>query len=107
MALKPRPQRSDQSHVVFPVILLAALTALAATAIRIVEEGERLVVFRLGRIHRVLQPGLRSALPGIDRTVRVRLDTGVPGWRELSEPELDAKLLELVSTGQLPVTGSA
>ncbi len=93
--------------MVFPVILLAVLAALAVTAIRIVEEGERMVVFRLGRFHRVLHPGLQSALPGVDRTVRVRLDTAVPNWRELSELELDAKLHELVSTGQLAVTRSA
>jgi regulator of protease activity HflC (stomatin/prohibitin superfamily) len=92
--------------VVIPVVLLAALAALAATAIRIVKEGERILVFRLGRFHRVLHPGLRSALPGLDRTVRVRLDITVPGWRELSEPELDARIRELASTGQLAMTRS-
>lgn len=92
--------------MVVPVILLAVLAALALTAIRIVGENERLVVFRFGRFYQVLGPGLRSVLPGVDRTARFRLDTAVPNWRELSDPELEAKLHELISTGQIPINHS-
>lgn len=47
--------------------------ALAATAIRIVQEYERLVVFRLGRAVGERGPGLVLLIPFIDRGVKVDL----------------------------------
>jgi regulator of protease activity HflC (stomatin/prohibitin superfamily) len=51
------------------------LAVLAVCAFRVVSEGERLVVFRFGRFAAVKGPGLAVALPGVDRAVRVPLDT--------------------------------
>ena len=50
------------------VVLLAVLLPL-----RVVREYERAVIFRLGRLRPLSQPGLRRVLPGIDRLIRVDL----------------------------------
>ena len=55
--------------------LIVALVALAASAVRVLREYERGVVFRLGRVTRPRGPGLVLLLPGIDRMVRVSLRT--------------------------------
>ena len=54
------------------VVVIVALGALAS-AIRIVPEYQRLVVFRLGRSVGPAGPGLVILIPFIDRAVRVDL----------------------------------
>jgi regulator of protease activity HflC (stomatin/prohibitin superfamily) len=58
--------------LIFVVILLVMF---AATAIRILPEYERGVLFRLGRLAGLRGPGLFFIIPGIDRLVRVSLRT--------------------------------
>jgi len=55
------------------IIVLLALIAILASAIRIVPEYQRLVVFRLGRLLAEKGPGLVILIPGIDKGVRVDL----------------------------------
>ncbi|HSD80716.1 MAG TPA: slipin family protein [Solirubrobacteraceae bacterium] len=55
------------------VVVLAA--ALVASAIRILREYERAIVFRLGRLLGKKGPGLILLIPGIDRMVRMDLRT--------------------------------
>lgn len=56
-----------------PLILLAILVALFAAGVRILNEYERGVVFRLGRFAGVRQAGLRWIIPGVDRLVKISL----------------------------------
>jgi len=61
-----------------PVIFLVVLAIIfAASAIRILPEYERGVLFRLGRLAGVRGPGLFFIIPGVDRLVRVSLRTVV------------------------------
>ena len=64
----------DYIPLIFVVILLVMF---AASAIRILPEYERGVLFRLGRLAGVRGPGLFFIIPGIDRLVRVSLRTVV------------------------------
>jgi regulator of protease activity HflC (stomatin/prohibitin superfamily) len=57
------------------VVVAAVLAALAASAIRVLREYERAVVFRLGRLMAPKGPGLVLLVPVIDRMVRVDLRT--------------------------------
>ncbi len=57
------------------VAAVLVLAVLAVGAFRVVSEDERLVVFRFGRLAAVKGPGLAVVLPGVDRVVRVPLDT--------------------------------
>jgi regulator of protease activity HflC (stomatin/prohibitin superfamily) len=60
--------------VVIAVILVVALTAVAS-AVRVLREYERGIVFRLGRLMEVRGPGLQLLIPSLDRMVRVSLRT--------------------------------
>jgi regulator of protease activity HflC (stomatin/prohibitin superfamily) len=60
--------------LIFIVILLVMF---AASAVRILAEYERGVLFRLGRLVGVRGPGLFFIIPGVDRLVRVSLRTVV------------------------------
>ena len=58
--------------LLFPVVLLVMFIA---SAVRILPEYERGVLFRLGRMVGVRGPGLFFIIPGVDRLVRVSLRT--------------------------------
>jgi regulator of protease activity HflC (stomatin/prohibitin superfamily) len=60
--------------IIFVVILFVMF---AASAIRILPEYERGVLFRLGRFAGVRGPGLFFIIPGVDRLVKVSLRTVV------------------------------
>jgi regulator of protease activity HflC (stomatin/prohibitin superfamily) len=60
--------------VVLAVILVAALAAVGS-AIRVLREYERGIVFRLGRLTETRGPGLQVLIPWLDRMVRVSLRT--------------------------------
>ena len=57
--------------------LIFLLVLLAASAIRILREYERGVVFQLGRFWKVKGPGLVLIIPAIQQMVRVDLRTVV------------------------------
>ncbi len=56
-----------------PIVIVAILLALFVAGIRIIQEYERGVVFRLGRFNDVKAAGFKWIIPGIDRLVRVSL----------------------------------
>ncbi|ABB31056.1 band 7 protein [Geobacter metallireducens RCH3] len=55
------------------VFILILLIMFAASAIRVLPEYERGVLFRLGRLAGVRGPGLFFIIPGIDKLIRVSL----------------------------------
>jgi len=59
-----------------PMIVVVVLVVMfLASAIKIMNEYERAVVFRLGRIRDVKGPGLIIIIPGIDRVVKIDMRT--------------------------------
>ena len=58
------------------VVLVGGL-AVIASAVRIVKEWERGVIFRLGRLSGTKRPGLRFIVPIIDRMQKVSLQRDV------------------------------
>jgi regulator of protease activity HflC (stomatin/prohibitin superfamily) len=60
---------------IFSTVLLGILLALLGSAIRILREYERGVVFMLGRFYRVKGPGLVLLIPAVQQMVRVDLRT--------------------------------
>ncbi len=59
------------------LFVLILFVMFAASAVRILPEYERGVLFRLGRLVGVRGPGLFFIIPGVDRMVRVSLRTVV------------------------------
>jgi regulator of protease activity HflC (stomatin/prohibitin superfamily) len=58
---------------IFPIVFLVVLLYILASAIRILKEYERAVIFRLGRLIGAKGPGLILLIPFIDQMVRVSL----------------------------------
>src|ERR671919_1485 len=59
--------------LVFPIAVLAVLIFLVSSAVRVVQEYERGVIFRLGRLVGARGPGLFFLIPGIERMQKVDL----------------------------------
>jgi regulator of protease activity HflC (stomatin/prohibitin superfamily) len=58
----------------FPIIfVVVAVVVFLASALRILNEYERGVIFRLGRVIKAKGPGLIILIPGIDKMVKVSL----------------------------------
>lgn len=62
---------------IFAIIVLVIVVALLLSALRVLREYERGVVFLLGRFHKVKGPGLIIIVPIIQQMVRVDLRTKV------------------------------
>ncbi|MEV6873388.1 slipin family protein [Amycolatopsis sp. NPDC051128] len=60
-------------NVLVIIVIAAAVLLLAASAVKIVKQYERGVLFRLGRVVGVREPGLRLIIPVVDVLRRVPL----------------------------------
>ena len=79
--------------------LLVILLALLVSALRILREYERGVVFQLGRFWKVKGPGLILVIPGIQQMVRVDLRTivlDVPTQDVISRDNVSVKVNAVV-----------
>lgn len=61
--------------MVFPIIVLLLVLIIASSAVRVILEYERGVVFRLGRFSSIKGPGLRFIIPVVDRMMKISLRT--------------------------------
>jgi regulator of protease activity HflC (stomatin/prohibitin superfamily) len=57
------------------LVVIVLVVMFLASAIRVLNEYERAVVFRLGRIRDVKGPGLIIIIPGVDKVVKVDMRT--------------------------------
>ncbi len=53
------------------LLLLILLIIFAASAIKVVSESQRLVVYRLGRFFGLRGPGLVYVIPGVDKCTKI------------------------------------
>ena len=65
--------RHGTQYVIAFVALGALVALLLASSVRVVQQYQRGVHFRLGRVIAVREPGLRIIIPVVDRLVRVSL----------------------------------
>ncbi|MDK2846992.1 MAG: hypothetical protein PWP34_345 [Desulfuromonadales bacterium] len=61
--------------MIYPVIVLVLLILILTSAIKVVYEYERGVIFRLGRFSGVKGPGLRLIIPIVDKLMKISLRT--------------------------------
>jgi len=94
-----RPERGElagEELIVAAVLIVLILLIFLASAIKIVREYERLVVFRLGRLYpKPKGPGLTVIIPLIDRRVLVDLRTvafDVPRQRVVSRDNVSVEV---------------
>jgi regulator of protease activity HflC (stomatin/prohibitin superfamily) len=76
-------------------IVILALLALASTAVKIVQEYERGVIFRLGRLIGPKGPGIFLIIPFVDRMVKVDLRVvtlDVPSQEAITKDNVSLKV---------------
>lgn len=76
-------------------ILILALLAVASSAVKIAQEYERGVIFRLGRLIGVKGPGLFFIIPFVDRMVKVDLRTitlDIPAQEAITKDNVTVKV---------------
>jgi regulator of protease activity HflC (stomatin/prohibitin superfamily) len=82
-----------------PVIILAVVVAILYSAIKILREYERGVIFLLGRFWKVKGPGLIIVIPGIQKMIRVDLLTivmDVPSQDVISRDNVSVKVSAVI-----------
>jgi regulator of protease activity HflC (stomatin/prohibitin superfamily) len=57
----------------FPLIVIGVFVAFVIVGIKVLQEYERGVIFRLGRYAGIKEAGFRWIIPGVDRMVRISL----------------------------------
>jgi regulator of protease activity HflC (stomatin/prohibitin superfamily) len=68
----------------------------------VVQENQRVVVIKLGKIERVLGPGLCFVLPFVDIPVLVNLDAHISNWPVLSSEKLNEILISMIRQNPNP-----
>ncbi|MBN1238825.1 MAG: slipin family protein, partial [Gammaproteobacteria bacterium] len=82
-----------------PVFIIAIILLLLFSAIKILPEYERGVIFLLGRFWKVKGPGLIVVIPGIQRIVRVDLRTivmDVPSQDVISRDNVSVRVSAVI-----------
>ncbi len=73
-------------------LLGAALLIFLLLSVRVVPEGERLGVVRLGRFVGMRGPGVVFIIPMVDRAVRIDLQRDIPSWRSMPTEALEREV---------------
>ncbi len=80
-------------ELIIPIIVLIIILA---ASIKVANEFERIVVFRLGRYFKIMGPGLVLLIPGVDKGIKVNLKEKIPGWHTLSSKDLEERIKQYV-----------
>ncbi len=87
----------QNSQFMFLLVLIGIsilVLLVTVSSLRVANERERLVVFRLGKLLRVNGPGLSVVIPFVDRAIKVNLQQ-VIGWDGLSKEELEMRVIDI------------
>ena len=83
-------------YSIFHLLFLSILILWALfRSIKIVQDNERLAIFRIGKFKCMAGPGLVLMIPFVDRAIRINLDQHISGWQALSTEELTEKVKEI------------
>src|SRR5687768_555226 len=86
-------------NIILIVVIMAMLFLIFSSAVRVVQEYERGVVFRLGRLVGARGPGLILLIPGIERMQKVDLRVitlDVPSQEAITKDNVTVKVNAVV-----------
>ena len=81
------------------LVVIVLVVMFLASAIKVLNEYERAVLFRLGRIREIKGPGLIIIIPGIDKIVRIDMRTitmDVPSQDVITKDNVSIKVSAVV-----------
>ncbi len=76
------------------LLVVAMVAVLALKRIKIVHGDQRLLVERLGRFHRICEPGRHLVMPFIETAHLIRLNDALPEWTGLDEEQIHKRILK-------------
>lgn len=76
------------------LLVVAMVAVLALKRIKIVHGDQRLLVERLGRFHRICEPGRHLVMPFIETAHLIRLNEALPEWTGLDEEQIHKRILK-------------
>ena len=79
--------------VSFVLVILIFLFVLKS--VKILNEDQRAALFRLGKFENIVGPGIVLIFPFIDRLVLLDLNSKIPGWRVLSQEQINAEVKKI------------
>ena len=82
----------DSNTLISLGLSLVVLVAMIKNTF-VVQENQRLVILRMGKLERIVGPGLSFTTPFIDLGFVVQLSKLLPGWQKMTEEELLKKSL--------------
>ncbi len=80
------------------LLLLLLIVVVLLMGVRVVGEGQRLAIMRLGQYAGIRGPGVVWVLPIVDSVTRIDLDRDFPSWRGWSAEELASEIKRRITT---------
>ncbi|PCJ31221.1 MAG: hypothetical protein COA90_06920 [Gammaproteobacteria bacterium] len=84
------------------LVLFLTFAFVLLQAIFMVQENQRLVVLRMGKLLKVVGSGFSMVIPFVDAGIVVDLSTHLPNWQQLTEEDLAKHLINLVKNDPDP-----
>src|SRR3954471_615129 len=82
--------------IAIPIVLVVLILIVVAMGLRIVQEYERGIVFRFGRVQQQVKgPGLNVIIPVVDRLVKVNMQVvtlGVPAQEGITRDNVTLRV---------------
>ncbi|WP_185232599.1 SPFH domain-containing protein [Teredinibacter franksiae] len=78
------------------------IVVIVGKTVFMVQENQRLVVLRFGKLFKTIGPGICMVVPFTDLAVLVELNQYVPGWQKMTEEDLCIKVAGLVKENPDP-----
>jgi len=78
------------------------IVVIVGKTVFMVQENQRLVVLRFGKLLKTIGPGICMVVPFTDLAVLVELNQYVPGWQKMTEEDLCIKVAGLVKENPDP-----
>lgn len=76
------------------LLVVAMVAVLVLKRIKIVHGDQRLLIERLGRFHRICEPGRHLVMPFIETAHLIRLNEALPEWTGLDEEQIHKRILK-------------
>jgi len=81
----------------FPLIIVGIIILIVLSkSVNIIQENQRIVIFRLGYFIKIDGPGVVMIIPFIDKGVRINLNKYFPDWEKMDRNDLNVKIIELI-----------
>ena len=91
----------DSNNLIFLALFFVILFGFIKNTF-VVQENQRLVVLRMGKLEKVVGPGLSFTAPAMDLAFVIELSKFLPDWQKMTEEDIVKKITYLVKQNPDP-----